>query len=155
MPLGTSPEWGRRGGGARLYTTVSPEWSSIITLFIPSSSVPNLSKRSLLFVGSGWVKGDSPIPFLFRLRFSSALRDGIGVFKPSSPSTKKKCFFTQKYLPAPQENEVLHEKLKQKTENRPTYATVQPPPRAHRLSLHLFSILFLPLILLPPKIKTT
>ena len=50
----------------------------------PSSSVPNLAKRSLLFVGSGWVKGDPLIPFLFRLRFSSALRDGIGVFKPIS-----------------------------------------------------------------------
>ena len=27
----------------------------------------------------------------------------------------------------------------------------RPPPRAHRLSLHLFSILFIPLILVPPK----
>ena len=35
-------------------------------------------------LGSGWVKGDPLIPFLFRLRFSSALRDGIGVFKPIS-----------------------------------------------------------------------
>ena len=71
--------------------------------------VPNLAKRSLLLVlphhfsgrdlpkrgtlggdnipmsnlGSGWVKGDPLIPFLFRLRFSSALQDGIGVFKPA------------------------------------------------------------------------
>ena len=67
----------------------------------PYSSVPNLAKRSLLFVGSGWVKGDPLIPFLCRLRFSSALRDGIGVFKPSSPSTKKMCFFYSKRPPSP------------------------------------------------------
>ena len=30
------------------------------------------------------VKGDPLLPFLFKLRFSSALRDGIGVFKPIS-----------------------------------------------------------------------
>ena len=32
----------------------------------------------------GSVKGDPLLPFLFKLRFSSALRDGIGVFKPIS-----------------------------------------------------------------------
>ena len=31
-----------------------------------------------------WYKGDPLLPFLFKLRFSSALRDGIGVFKPIS-----------------------------------------------------------------------
>ena len=32
-------------------------------------------------LGSASVKGDPLLTFLFKLRFSSALRDGIGVFK--------------------------------------------------------------------------
>ena len=34
-------------------------------------------------LGSGCVKGDPLLPFLFKLRFSSVLQDGIGVFKPA------------------------------------------------------------------------
>lgn len=34
-------------------------------------------------LGSGCVEGDPLLPFLFKLRFSSALQDGIGVFKPA------------------------------------------------------------------------
>ena len=41
-------------------------------------------------LGSGWVKGDPLITFLFRLRFSSALRDGIGVFNPMNEVLTKK-----------------------------------------------------------------
>ena len=41
-------------------------------------------------LGSGWVKGDPLITFLFRFRFSSALRDGIGVFNPMNEVLTKK-----------------------------------------------------------------
>ena len=34
-------------------------------------------------LGSGCVKGDPLLPFLFKLRFSSVLQDRIGVFKPA------------------------------------------------------------------------
>ena len=35
-------------------------------------------------LGSASVEGDPLLPFLFKLMFSSALRDEIGVFKPVS-----------------------------------------------------------------------
>ena len=51
----------------------------------------NLPKRGTLGgdnfpmsnLGRGCVKGNPLLPFLFKLRFSSVLRDGIGVFKPA------------------------------------------------------------------------
>ena len=112
----------------------------------PSSSVPNLAKRSLLFMCSGWVKGDPLIPFLFRLRFSSALRDGIGVFKPSSPSTKKKCFFYTKRPPSPSKTWSFAWKI----ENRPTIGDFEIyflDPQLHQTfkPIRKFSCTFLPI----------
>ena len=39
---------------------------------------------TMSYLGRASVEGDPLLPFLFKLRFSSELRDGIGVFKPIS-----------------------------------------------------------------------
>ena len=71
MPLGTSPDWVRR------------------KLLFEADSGRDLPKRGTLGgdnfpmsnLGSASVKGDPLLPFLFKLRFSSALRDEIGVYR--------------------------------------------------------------------------